>query len=106
MPGLPQPKTKAEFDQVLADAKGLVAVDFTATWCGPCKMIGPKFEAMAAEEADVLFIKVDVDENDETAAALGIQCYPTFVFFRNGEKVGEFSGADEAELRAKVAELK
>ena len=74
--------------------------------CGPCKMIGPKFEALATEEPDVLFIKVDVDENDETAAAVGIQCMPTFMFFRKGEKVGDFSGADEAQLRAKVAELK
>jgi len=69
-------------------------------------MIGPKFEAMAAEFADVLFIKVDVDENAETAAAVGIQCMPTFMFYRDGEKVGEFSGADEAQLRAKVTEFK
>ena len=69
-------------------------------------MIGPVFEKIAGEEPSVLFIKVDVDENDETAAAVGIECMPTFMFFRNSEKVGEFSGANEAQLRAKVAELK
>ena len=105
--GLPQPATKAEFDKVLADAGDtLVCVDFTATWCGPCKMIGPVFEKLATEQAGkAVFIKVDVDENDETAAAVGISCMPTFQFYKSGQKVAEFSGADEGALRAKVAEL-
>merc|ERR1712023_269581 len=105
--GLEQPATKAAFDKVLADAGDtLVCVDFTATWCGPCKMIGPVFEALAAEQAGkAIFIKVDVDENDETAAAVGISCMPTFQFYSSGQKIAEFSGADEGALRAKVAEL-
>ena len=70
-------ETKAEFDAIVAGDK-LVVVDFTATWCGPCQMIGPKFAAMADEFPDVQFVKVDVDENDETAAACGIEAMPTF----------------------------
>ncbi|KAL7580631.1 hypothetical protein ACA910_002147 [Epithemia clementina (nom. ined.)] len=81
----------------------LVVVDYTASWCGPCRMIGPKFEAMAAEYGDkVEFVKVDVDAADDVAAANGIRAMPTFHFFKGGEKVHEVMGANEAELRASV----
>jgi thioredoxin 1 len=57
--------TKAEFDSELTAAGDkLVAVDFTATWCGPCQRIGPKFAAFAEVYKDVVFVKVDVDENE------------------------------------------
>ena len=68
--------TKAEFDAVLAsaDAAGrCVVVDFTATWCGPCRAIAPAFEQMSAEFSWVDFLKVDVDANQETAAACGVR---------------------------------
>uniref|UniRef100_A0A7S0Z1Y9 Thioredoxin n=1 Tax=Hemiselmis tepida TaxID=464990 RepID=A0A7S0Z1Y9_9CRYP len=94
---------KAGFDAVLKDAGGkLVVVDFTATWCGPCQRIGPKFVEMAGQFTNCVFIKVDVDDNEETAAACGIKCMPTFQFYVNGEKVDEMSGADEATLKTKV----
>jgi len=92
--------THDAFKQCLAGAAGLVAVDFTATWCGPCRSIGPRFAAMAGEFPLVEFVKVDVDANQETAAACGIQSMPTFHFYRNSEKLAQFSGADERQLRA------
>jgi thioredoxin-like negative regulator of GroEL len=52
----------------------------------------------------VVFLKVDVDENEETSAACGINCMPTFQLFKNGGKVGEIEGADEARLRALIDE--
>ncbi len=56
--------SKSEFDAVLSAAGDkLVAVDFAATWCGPCQKIGPKFAAFADSYTDVVFVKVDVDEN-------------------------------------------
>lgn len=95
-------KTKAEFDHALADAGDkLVAVDFTASWCGPCKMIGPKFVGFSglAEYANVLFYKVDVDANSETAEAQEVSAMPTFKFYKNGNKVAEVVGANEQKIK-------
>merc|ERR1712170_157712 len=86
--GLPQLKNKAEWEGALKDAGDkLVVVDFTASWCGPCQRIAPVFAKLAEEMADVCFVKVDVDENEETAQACGIQSMPTFQFFKLGHKV-------------------
>jgi thioredoxin 1 len=61
-------ETQDEFEDMLAEASDkLVVVDFHAAWCGPCKMIGPKFEKMEPDFPDAVFVKVDVDENEETA---------------------------------------
>jgi thioredoxin len=94
--------TIQEFDAATA---GLVIIDFTATWCPPCKAIGPVFEAIAGEQAEggkLAFIKVDVDENEEASQKAGISCMPTFQVWKDGAKVDEFSGADEAKLRELV----
>lgn len=89
-----------DFDKQLADAGDkLVIVDFHATWCGPCKMIAPKLQAMSQEMTNVVFLKVDVDEVDEVAVKYQISCMPTFVFFKNKEKIDHFSGASEAKIR-------
>ena len=100
-----KPATKQEFDAELAaaDASGkAVVVDFTATWCGPCQRIGPIFEALAQEFPHVIFLKVDVDENQETASALGVQAMPTFKAFVAKKEVGSVRGADEAALRVLI----
>jgi len=84
----------------------LVVVDFTASWCGPCRMIAPHFESMSAEYAsNAIFVKVDVDAMDKLAQKCGIRAMPTFQFYKNGEKVDEFSGADIATLKEKVSAL-
>jgi len=102
-----QVPTKAEFDATISSAGGkLVCVDFTATWCGPCQRIGPEFVKMADAYPDCVFIKVDVDENEETSAACQIKCMPTFQFYKNGSKVEEMSGADPAKLKALVEKHK
>ncbi|CAG2175181.1 unnamed protein product [Oppiella nova] len=92
---------KADFSSQLASAGSkLVVVDFFATWCGPCKMISPALDKMSEElVADVVFLKVDVDENEDIATDHKVTVMPTFLLFRNGQKVDEFSGANESKLR-------
>ena len=98
--------TKAEFDETLKDEK-LVVVDFTASWCPPCQMIAPKFAELSEQVADyATLVKVDVDENGETSTACGINCMPTFQFYKNGNKVHEIQGADFEGLKSKIEELK
>ncbi len=63
----------------------LAVVDFSATWCGPCKMLAPIFHELAEELADVDFFNVDVDENQELAGKYGIQGVPSVLVFKNGD---------------------
>ncbi|KAF5902774.1 thioredoxin, partial [Clarias magur] len=82
-------ETLDEFKATLKSAGNkLVVVDFTATWCGPCQMIGPIFKALSeqSENKDVVFLKVDVDDAAEVAAHCEIQCMPTFHFYKNEKK--------------------
>ncbi|CAG5115837.1 unnamed protein product [Candidula unifasciata] len=98
--------TKTEFEQIIASEKYLILVDFFATWCGPCKVIAPQLEKWAEEFDDVIFIKVDVDENDEAAEAYAIQAMPTFLFFKGGVKIDEVVGANQDKIREKILALK
>ncbi|ORX53154.1 thioredoxin TrxA [Hesseltinella vesiculosa] len=91
------PKNLEEFNALIASDK-LVVVDFYATWCGPCKMIAPKFENLVDEYTNVVFAKVDVDEASDIAAEVGVRAMPTFLFFRNGNKVDEVVGANFANI--------
>ncbi|XP_030049603.1 thioredoxin-like [Microcaecilia unicolor] len=100
-------ETLDEFNQILKDAGDkLVVIDFTATWCGPCRNIAPFFEDLAKQNPDVLFFKVDVDDAQDIAAFCAIKCMPTFLFYKNNTKIHEFSGANKDTLAAKVSELK
>ena len=76
--------TEGDFNEFIRTNK-FVVIDFTAKWCGPCKAIGPKFEAMVEKYPAIQFAKVDVDENEETPQKLDISCMPTFKFFKDGQ---------------------
>ncbi|KAL2713491.1 thioredoxin-2-like [Vespula squamosa] len=72
----------------------LVVIDFYATWCGPCKAIGPKIEELAKETEDVIFLKVDVEECEDIVNKYKITNMPTFVFIKAGKTLETFSGAN------------
>lgn len=80
----------------------LVVVDFTATWCGPCQRIAPFFEELARRYPRAVFIKVDVDHCQETAASNGVSAMPTFIFFRNKAKIDRLQGGNPEALEQKV----
>jgi len=80
----------------------LVVVDFFATWCGPCKMIAPQLEEHSKEKTDIVFLKVDVDDNEDIAAEYDIASMPTFVFIKNGAVLGSFSGASLDKLKSSI----
>lgn len=86
--------TDATFQKDVIQSAKPVLVDFTATWCGPCRMIAPIVEELAKEYAGKAVIgKVDVDENPETSMNYGIRSVPTLLIFKNGQVVDQIIGA-------------
>jgi thioredoxin 1 len=81
----------------------VVLVDFHAEWCGPCKMLEPTVEAIAAE-TDAVVAKVDVDAHGELAAQFGVQGVPNLVFFRDGEPEKRVVGVQSKEALASVVD--
>ena len=97
---------KGNAEEILAQEK-LVAIDFWAEWCGPCRMMSPIVDELAAEfEGRAVIAKCDVEENEELAAKYGVRNIPTIVFLKGGEAVDRQVGAATKEaLKAKIAAL-
>jgi len=86
--------TDATFDAEVRQSNLPVVVDFWAEWCGPCKMIGPALEELSVEmEGKVKIVKVNVDENPNSPAQMGVRGIPALFVFKNGEVVSNKAGA-------------
>ena len=89
---------KNNFETEVLKNKGVVLVDFYATWCGPCKMTGPIIDQLAEEVKTVKFVKVDVDQNQELSSQYQVFSIPTFLIFKDGQVVSQFVGAQSKEV--------
>jgi len=105
----PQAISDASFGAEVEQAKGLVLVDFWATWCGPCRMIAPIVEQIHGELGDkIKVLKMDIDQNPATPMQLGIMSIPTVIIFKNGkpaERTVGYRPNMKGDLKAKLEAL-
>jgi|694.fasta_scaffold00558_42 thioredoxin 1 len=97
-------QSETEFDSLIA-SEGLVVVDFTAQWCGPCKLVAPRMDRLASDYADRLQVfKLDLDANKGLAKRLGIRSIPAVMMFRKGELLETLVGVKEYEEYTKTVD--
>ena len=90
--------TKSNFDELVLQADKPVLVDFWATWCMPCRMLGPTIEELAEEAEGRAYVgKVNVDEEGELAMKYGVRSIPTLIIFRDGKEVERMVGVQDKE---------
>ena len=100
--------TDTNFQAEVIESETAVLVDFWAPWCGPCRLVAPVLEEINGEREDLRVVKLNVDENQQTAAAFDVLSIPTMILFRNGQAAKKVIGAMpkkrlEAELEPALA---
>src|SRR4051794_37047084 len=100
--------TDTNFQAEVIESEQPVLVDFWAPWCGPCRIVAPVLEEIAAERPDLRIVKLNVDDNQETAARYEVLSIPTMILFKNGQVAKKIIGAYpkkrlEAELEPVLA---
>lgn len=87
-----------EFDQIIS-SNDLVVVDYTAPWCGPCRVVAPLIDRLAAEyEEKAAVVKIDIDQNSDNSKKYGVRSIPTVLIFKNGEVVETLVGKASYEI--------
>lgn len=99
--------TEDNFQDEVLNEKGVVLVDFYASWCGPCKMLSPVIDELAEEYKDKCRVgKVDVEESKGLSTKFGVQSIPTIIIFKDGEEAGRLVGFQSKEaLKEHIDEL-
>ncbi|KAG5521145.1 hypothetical protein RHGRI_033632 [Rhododendron griersonianum] len=92
---------KAHFESSKETSK-LMVIDFSASWCAPCRSMEPTINGYASKYTDVEFIKIDVDELMDVAQEFGVQAMPTFILVKKGKVVDKITGARKEELQNKI----
>ena len=95
--------TDANFDAEVLESESPVLVDFWAPWCGPCRVVAPVLDELNSEREDLRVVKVNVDENQQTAVRFEILSIPTIILFKNGQVAKKVIGAmPKARLEAEL----
>ncbi|XP_066308339.1 thioredoxin H4-1-like isoform X1 [Miscanthus floridulus] len=97
--------SKEDWDQKIAEANKdgkIVVANFSASWCGPCRVISPVYAEMSQTYPQLMFLTIDVDELVEFSSSWDIRATPTFFFLKNGQQVDKLVGANKPELEKKV----
>ncbi len=108
MAGTLQDVSDTNFQAEVIEADQPVLVDFWAPWCGPCRVVAPVLEQLAGERSDLRIVKLNVDDNQQTAAKYEVLSIPTMILFKGGQPVKKVIGAYpkkrlEAELEPALA---
>jgi len=94
---------KAKLEEAKSTGK-IVVVDFTATWCGPCRLMAPIFAELSKKFENLIFLKVDVDEVQDVTAEWEVRAMPTFLFIKDGKQLDKIVGANKDELERKCSQ--
>ncbi|KAL3839934.1 hypothetical protein ACJIZ3_024525 [Penstemon smallii] len=99
---------KESWEQKIEEAKRdgkIVIANFSATWCGPCRMIAPYFVELSEKHPSIMFLTIDVDELSEFSTSWDIKATPTFFFLKDGQQFDKIVGANKPELQKKMTAL-